>query len=116
MTRAVINNMILGVKNGYGKTLGSPRRRLCLLHQGQETYLRVGFANELKERHPEGWMSPAQTKSHRDQKAATSNWSANRRPQIRSLRKPSPTKGKGIRYQGEVVQTHKPGKSATLMI
>ena len=54
LTRAVVNNMILGVKNGYEKKLEVVGVGYVCSIQGKVLQLRVGFANELKKEIPVG--------------------------------------------------------------
>ncbi len=54
LTRAVINNMILGVKDGYEKKLEVVGvGYLAAISRAKTLQLRVGFANELQKAHPE---------------------------------------------------------------
>jgi large subunit ribosomal protein L6 len=72
----------------------------------------VGFANELKVAIPEGLSVTCPDQTHilvqGCDKQAVGQFAAH----VRSLRKPEPYKGKGIRYQGEQIKI-KAGKSAT---
>jgi large subunit ribosomal protein L6 len=112
LTRALINNMILGVKNGYEKKLEVVGVGYVVNIKGKVLNLRVGFANELQVPIPEtlNVVCPDQTHINVSgcDKQAVGQFAA----QVRSLRKPEPYKGKGIRYVGEQVKL-KPGKSAT---
>jgi large subunit ribosomal protein L6 len=112
LTRALINNMILGVKNGYEKKLEVVGVGYVVNIKNKVLNLRVGFANELQVPIPEtlNVVCPDQTHINVSgcDKQAVGQFAA----QVRSLRKPEPYKGKGIRYVGEQVKL-KPGKSAT---
>lgn len=112
LTRAVINNMILGVKNGYEKRLEVVGVGYVCSIQGKKLQLRVGFANELKRDIPVGLEVTCPDQTHIVIKGCDKQLVGQFAAQIRSLRKPEPYKGKGIRYQGEVIKL-KPGKSAT---
>ena len=112
LTRAVINNMIFGVKNGYEKRLEVVGVGYVCSIQGKKLQLRVGFANELKEDIPAGLEVTCPDQTHIVIKGCDKQLVGQFAAQIRSLRKPEPYKGKGIRYQGEVIKL-KPGKSAT---
>lgn len=112
LTRAVINNMILGVKNGYEKRLEVVGVGYVCSIQGKKLQLRVGFANELKRDIPVGLDVTCPDQTHIVIKGCDKQLVGQFAAQIRSLRKPEPYKGKGIRYQGEVIKL-KPGKSAT---
>jgi large subunit ribosomal protein L6 len=112
LTRALVNNMIFGVKNGYEKKLEVVGVGYVVSLKGQTLNLRVGFANELQVPVPEGLTVVCPDQTHVNvsgcDKQAVGQFAAH----VRSLRKPEPYKGKGIRYVGEQVKL-KPGKSAT---
>ncbi len=112
LTRAVINNMILGVKDGYEKRLEVVGVGFICSIQGKVLQLRVGFANELKKEIPAGLDVTCPDQTHIVVKGCDKQKVGQFAAEVRSLRKPEPYKGKGIRYQGEVVKL-KPGKSAT---
>ncbi len=112
LTRAVINNMILGVKDGYEKRLEVVGVGFICSIQGKVLQLRVGFANELKKEIPAGLEVTCPDQTHIVVKGCDKQKVGQFAAEVRSLRKPEPYKGKGIRYQGEVVKI-KPGKSAT---
>lgn len=112
LTRALINNMIFGVKNGYEKKLEVIGVGYVVSLKGKTLNLRVGFANELQLPVPEGLTVVCPDQTHINvsgcDKQAVGQFAA----YVRSLRKPEPYKGKGVRYVGEQVKI-KPGKSAT---
>lgn len=112
LTRALINNMITGVKNGYEKKLEVVGVGYVVNIKGSVLNLRVGFANELQVPIPETLKVVCPDQTHINvsgcDKQAVGQFAA----QVRSLRKPEPYKGKGIRYVGEQIKL-KPGKSAT---
>ena len=112
LTRALINNMILGVKNGYEKKLEIIGVGYVCSVQGKKLNLRVGFANELKRDIPAGLEVVCPDQTHIVIRGCDKQSVGQFAAEIRALRKPEPYKGKGIRYQGEVVKI-KPGKSAT---
>lgn len=112
LTRAVINNMILGVKDGYEKRLEVVGVGFICSIQGKILQLRVGFANELKKSIPPELEVTCPDQTHIVVKGCDKQKVGQFAAEVRALRKPEPYKGKGIRYQGEVVKI-KPGKSAT---
>ncbi|MBX3420176.1 MAG: 50S ribosomal protein L6 [Pirellulaceae bacterium] len=112
LTRAVINNMIHGVKNGYEKRLEVVGVGYLCAIQGKQLQLRVGFANELKKAIPEGLSVTCPDQTHIVVQGCDKQQVGQFAAEVRALRKPEPYKGKGIRYQGEQVKI-KPGKSAT---
>jgi len=112
LTRALINNMILGVKTGYEKKLEVIGVGYLAALKGKILQLRVGFANELHLPIPEGLDVTCPDQTHITIKGCDKQAVGQFAAYIRSLRKPEPYKGKGVRYVGEQVKL-KPGKSAT---
>ncbi|MEI7458298.1 MAG: 50S ribosomal protein L6 [Pirellula sp.] len=112
LTRALINNMILGVKNGYEKKLEIIGVGYLAAIKGKILQLRVGYANELHLPIPEGLDVACPDQTHVNIKGCDKQAVGQFAAYIRSLRKPEPYKGKGVRYLGEKVKL-KPGKSAT---
>jgi large subunit ribosomal protein L6 len=112
LTRALINNMILGVKNGYEKKLEIIGVGYLAAIKGKTLQLRVGYANELHLPIPEGLDVACPDQTHVNIKGCDKQAVGQFAAYIRSLRKPEPYKGKGVRYLGEKVKL-KPGKSAT---
>jgi large subunit ribosomal protein L6 len=111
LTRAVINNMIVGVKDGYEKRLEIVGVGYICSIQGKQLQLRVGFANELKKIIPTGLEVTCPDQTHIVVRGCDKQLVGQFAAEVRSLRKPEPYKGKGIRYQGEQVKI-KAGKSA----
>jgi large subunit ribosomal protein L6 len=112
LTRALINNMVLGVKSGYEKKLEIMGVGYLAAIKGKVLQLRVGFANELERPIPDGLQVTCPDQTHIVIKGCDKQLVGQFAAEVRSLRKPEPYKGKGIRYQGEVVKL-KAGKSAT---
>ncbi len=112
LTRAVINNMILGVKNGYEKKLEVVGVGYLAAIAGKTLQLRVGFANELKKEIPAELEVTCPDQTHIVVRGCDKQKVGQFAAEVRSLRKPEPYKGKGIRYQGEQIKL-KAGKSAT---
>lgn len=112
LTRAVINNMIVGVKDGYEKRLEVVGVGYICAIQGKQLQLRVGFANELKKTIPDELEVTCPDQTHIVVRGCDKQKVGQFAAEVRSLRKPEPYKGKGIRYQGEQVKI-KAGKSAS---
>jgi large subunit ribosomal protein L6 len=113
--RALIHNMIEGVKKGYVKELELYGVGFRASSQGQQLTLSLGFSHAIVMELPSEVKLHAETKkgappfvkleSHDKQLIGTVA------AKIRSLRKPEPYKGKGIRYKGEEIR-RKAGKTA----
>lgn len=112
LTRALINNMVIGVKNGYEKKLEVIGVGYLAAIKGNILQLRVGYANELQVEIPAGLDVTCPDQTHVTVKGCDKQAVGQFAAHVRSLRKPEPYKGKGVRYVGEVVKL-KPGKSAT---
>lgn len=111
LTRALLNNMIIGCKEGYEKNLELQGvGYVCNLQNGVLS-LRVGLANELKKKVPVGLDVTCPDQTHIKVKGPCKQMVGQFAAEVRALRKPEPYKGKGIRYLGEYVKI-KPGKAA----
>lgn len=112
LTRALVNNMVQGVKNGYEKKLEIVGVGFLAAVKGKTLQLRVGFANELAKEIPDGLEVTCPDQTHVVVRGCDKQMVGQFAAEVRALRKPEPYKGKGVRYQGEVVKI-KAGKSAT---
>jgi large subunit ribosomal protein L6 len=112
LTRAIINNMIFGVKNGYEKKLEIQGVGYQASLAGKSIKLRVGLANEIVREIPAGLTVTCPDATHIVIQGCDKQKVGQFAAELRSLRKPEPYKGKGVRYQGEYVKI-KPGKAAT---
>ncbi|MDD3122501.1 MAG: 50S ribosomal protein L6 [Candidatus Izemoplasmatales bacterium] len=111
-TRALLNNMVKGVTEGYTKILdikGVGYR--ASLKEGNILVVSVGYSNPVEVLIPNGLTVdiPVNTEVHIKgiDKQAVGEFAAN----IRKIRQPEPYQGKGIRYRGEFVR-RKEGKTA----
>lgn len=111
LTRALIANMIEGVTNGYEKRLEIVGVGYLANIQGDTLQLRVGYANELHQKIPSDLKVECPDNTHIVVTGCDKQKVTQFAAEVRSLRKPEPYKGKGIRYQGEQVKI-KPGKAA----
>jgi large subunit ribosomal protein L6 len=112
LTRSLVNNMVVGVTDGFTRDLeivGVGYRAAATTPSKLD--LALGFSHPVSVDAPEGitFETPAPTKItvRGIDKEAVGQVAAN----IRSIRKPEPYKGKGVRYAGEVVR-RKAGKAA----
>ncbi|MEZ6114419.1 MAG: 50S ribosomal protein L6 [Pirellulaceae bacterium] len=112
LTRALLNNMIVGVKSGYEKRLEVVGVGYVVSLAGDKLQLRVGFANELKVTIPVGLKVTCPDQTHVVVQGCDKQQVGQFAAYVRSLRKPEPYKGKGVRYQGEQIKL-KPGKAAS---
>ena len=102
-TRAIIQNMVIGVKEGYEKKLEIVGVGYVGQVKGDSISLRLGMANELVRKIPAGLKVTMPDQTHIVIQGCDKQTVGQFAAEIRSLRKPEPYKGKGVRYQGEVV-------------
>lgn len=112
LTRAIVANMMAGVTTGYEKKLEIVGVGYLAAINGDTLQLRVGFANELHRKIPAELTVTCPDQTHVVVQGCDKQKVGQFAAEIRSLRKPEPYKGKGVRYQGEQIKI-KPGKSAT---
>lgn len=103
LTRTLLNNMVVGVTEGFTKALEIQGVGYRAAKQGKKLVLTVGYSHPVEIEEPEGLTIdvPAQNKivvSGTD-KQRVGQLAAD----IRSVRAPEPYHGKGIRYEGEYV-------------
>ena len=113
--RALINNMVVGVSEGYKKELELVGVGYRVSNTGNVMELALGFT------HPIFMVLPAEikveTKTERNKNPLITLESCDKQllgavcAKIRSFRKPEPYKGKGVKFVGEVIR-RKSGKSA----
>ena len=110
LSRALVNNMVVGVSEGYEKQLELVGVGYRAALKGKTLELQVGFSHPVTVEAPDGieFEVPENTKIfvRGIDKQAVGQVAAN----IRAVRKPEPYKGKGIRYTGEYVR-RKAGKA-----
>jgi large subunit ribosomal protein L6 len=112
LTRALVQNMIVGVTKGYEKKLEVVGVGYLAAVQKGELQLRVGFANEVHLPIPKGLTVTCPDQTHIVIKGADKQMVGQFAAEARAVRKPEPYKGKGIRYDNEVVR-RKAGKAMT---
>jgi large subunit ribosomal protein L6 len=112
LTWALVKNMVQGVAAGYEKRLEIVGVGYQASIKGKAVNLRVGLANELVREIPAGLTVTCPDATHIVIQGPDKQQVGQFAAELRSLRKPEPYKGKGIRYQGEYVKI-KPGKAAT---
>lgn len=110
LSRTLISNMIVGVTEGYSKTLEIEGTGYRAAKQGKKLVLTLGYSHPVELEDPQGIEVevPAANKIivKGINKQQVGNYAAN----IRAYRKPEPYKGKGIKYAGEIIR-RKVGKT-----
>jgi large subunit ribosomal protein L6 len=110
LTRTLVANMVIGVTQGYSKTLEIVGTGYRVQARGSNLEFALGFSHPVTVTPPEGISfaveAPTRFVVSGIDKQQVGETAAN----IRKIRKPEPYKGKGVRYQGEVVR-RKAGKA-----
>ncbi|MDD3364288.1 MAG: 50S ribosomal protein L6 [Syntrophomonas sp.] len=110
LTRALVANMVTGVTSGFEKKLEMVGVGYRAQMQGSKLVISIGFSHPVEVEAPEGieFEVPAVTKI--TVKGIDKQLVGNTAAHIRAIRKPEPYKGKGLRYENEVVR-RKAGKT-----
>ena len=110
LTRTLINNMIIGVTEGYTKTLEINGVGYRAQKQGNKLVMNLGYSHPVEMEEPEGVKvevpNPNQIIITGSDKQAVGQFAA----VVREKRPPEPYKGKGIKYSDEVIR-RKEGKT-----
>jgi large subunit ribosomal protein L6 len=110
LSRTLVANMIIGVTEGYKKTLEISGTGYRVTARGQDLEFALGFSHPVNVSAPAGITfsveRPTQFTVAGIDKQLVGEVAAN----IRKIRPPEPYKGKGVRYQGEVIR-RKAGKA-----
>lgn len=109
LMRALLNNMVNGVSQGFSKKLEINGVGYRVAAQGADLKLNLGFSHDVMYKIPSGVTAEVQQNTitvsgiSRQQVGQVA-------AEIRALKKPEPYKGKGIKYEGERI-IRKSGKS-----
>ena len=110
LTRSLINNMVLGVTEGYEKKMEIHGTGYRVAAKGSNLEFSLGYSHPITIEAPEGINfaveNPTRFSVQGIDKQLVGEVAAN----IRKLRKPDPYKGKGVRYAGEQIR-RKVGKA-----
>jgi large subunit ribosomal protein L6 len=110
LTRTLVNNMVVGVTDGFSKSLEIVGTGYRVQAKGKDLEFALGFSHPVPVPAPDGISfaveSPTRFSVSGIDKQKVGEVAAN----IRKIRKPEPYKGKGVRYAGEVVR-RKAGKA-----
>jgi large subunit ribosomal protein L6 len=110
LTRTLINNMVVGVTEGFKKTLVIQGVGYRVVAKGKNLEFSLGYSHPILVEPPDGITftveRPTQLVVEGIDKQKVGEVAAN----IRKLRKPDPYKGKGVRYEGEQIR-RKVGKA-----
>lgn len=111
LTRALIQNMVTGVSEGYVKTLELAGVGYRVALKGNTLDLSLGYSHPVLYDAPEGISFECPDNTHINVKGIDKQQVGQVAAEIRGKRPPEPYKGKGIHYQGEHIR-RKLGKAA----
>jgi large subunit ribosomal protein L6 len=104
LTRTLVNNMVVGVTDGYTKAMEIRGVGYRVAAKGSDLEFALGYSHPVPVLAPEGITfevaSPTKFVVKGIDKQKVGEVAAN----IRKLRKPDPYKGKGVRYEGEQIK------------
>ena len=109
-TRSVVNNMVEGVTNGFTKVLDLVGVGYRATKSGDKVSLALGFSHPVELPNTEGIEIDVPAANKLIVKGIDKELVGTYAAKVRALRKPEPYKGKGIRYENEVVR-RKVGKT-----
>lgn len=102
-TRSLVNGMVIGVSSGYSKTMEITGTGYKAAMQGNELVLNLGYSHEIRYPAPAGIKisceKPTSVKVEGIDKQKVGQVAA----EIRAYRGPEPYKGKGVKYDNEVI-------------
>jgi len=109
LTRTLINNMVIGVSQGFQKSLEIVGVGYRAALQGKTLTLYLGYSHPINYKPPEGIEIQLSQKNVITVSGIDKQLVGQVAAEIRAFRKPDPYKGKGIRYLGEQIR-QKAGK------
>ncbi len=110
LTRTLINNMVVGVTDGYEKVLEVNGVGYRAAKSGKELTLSLGYSHPVVMIDPEGIESVLEGQNKITVKGIDKEKVGQYAAEIRDKRRPEPYKGKGIKYADEVIR-RKVGKT-----
>ena len=111
LTRTLINNMVVGVSEGYSKKLELVGVGYRAQLKGKDLEMQLGYSHPVVVQAPEGITFECPSQNEIVVSGASKEDVGQVAANVRAWRKPEPYKGKGIRYEGEHVR-RKLGKAA----
>jgi large subunit ribosomal protein L6 len=110
LSRSLIANMVIGVTDGYRKTMEIVGVGYRVQARGRDLEFALGFSHPVPVPAPEGITFTVETPTRFVVEGIDKQQVGEVAANIRKLRKPDPYKGKGVRYQGEQIR-RKVGKA-----
>jgi large subunit ribosomal protein L6 len=110
LSRTLVNNMILGVTQGYTKNLEISGVGYRVALKGSDLEFALGYSHPVPVKAPDGISFAVETPTRFSVSGIDKQQVGEVAANIRKLRKPDPYKGKGVRYSGEKIR-RKVGKT-----
>jgi large subunit ribosomal protein L6 len=110
LTRTLVANMVDGVTTGYTKRLEIHGTGYRVVAKGADLEFALGFSHPVLIPAPEGILFAVETPTRFSVSGIDKQQVGEVAANLRKLRKPDPYKGKGLRYEGEVIR-RKAGKA-----
>ena len=113
LTRTLVNNMVVGVTDGYRKGLEITGVGYRAALNGQKLTLNLGYSHPIEIDPPEGISFEVESPTRLAVVGIDKELVGQIAATVRATRKPEPYKGKGVRYAGEQVR-RKAGKAGKI--
>ena len=113
LTRTLVNNMVVGVTDGYRKGLEITGVGYRAALTGRKLTLNLGYSHQIEIDPPEGISFEVESPTRLAVIGIDKELVGQIAARVRSTRKPEPYKGKGVRYAGEYVR-RKAGKAGKI--
>ena len=113
LTRTLVNNMVVGVTDGYRKGLEITGVGYRATLNGNKLTLNLGYSHPVEIDPPEGISFEVENPTRLAVVGIDKELVGQIAAQVRSTRKPEPYKGKGVRYAGEKIR-RKAGKAGKI--
>ena len=113
LTRTLVNNMVVGVTDGYRKGLEITGVGYRAQKVGEKLQLNLGYSHPIEIDPPSGISFEVENPTRLAVLGIDKELVGHVAARIRATRKPEPYKGKGVRYSGEVVR-RKAGKAGKI--
>ncbi|MGB8021690.1 MAG: 50S ribosomal protein L6 [Candidatus Nanopelagicales bacterium] len=110
LTRTLVANMVSGVTQGYTKKLEIVGTGYRVTAKGKDLEFSLGFSHPVLVAPPEGIIFAVEAPTRFSVSGIDKQQVGEVAAELRKLRKPDPYKGKGVRYEGEVIR-RKAGKA-----
>ncbi len=110
LSRTLVNNMVLGVSQGYEKRMEIHGVGYRVVAKGSDLEFSLGYSHPVPVKAPEGIRFAVESPTRFSVSGIDKQTVGEIAATIRKLRRPDPYKGKGVRYAGETVR-RKVGKT-----